>query len=404
MRLLASRIIKRSSARGMPPSPVVLLAVFAAGVDNFVAAPMLLAIGDGFGQGLAVAAGVVAAYAFIYGFFQLVWVYASDRWGRLAIIRVGLALASVATVASAFAPDIASLIVLRGIAGAGFAAVVPSTITYIGDKVPVEKRAGTLSDLVAAYAGGSAAGIVCGGVASDVTSWRVGFAASAAITILALLMQLRYARDPVEAPRALRAFTRSIRITVSATWPRVVALLALFEGAVLIGFLTFFPAAIEEGGASGRVAGLVVALYGVAIVLASRPARRLAAYLPRPVSLAGGILCAGAGLAVAASSTSIPTMAIATVLVSMGFALVHPLIQQWATIVIPSHRATAVGLFATALFVGTAVTTQAVAPLLDTIGFGWVFGAGAVLAGVLAVMLAVAWSHFERATAQDKLP
>jgi hypothetical protein len=96
-----------------------------------------------------VAAGVVAAYTFAYGFLQLVWVYASDRWGRLGIIRVGLALASVATVASAFAPDIASLIVLRGIAGAGFAAVVPSTITYIGDRVPVEKRAGTLSDLVA---------------------------------------------------------------------------------------------------------------------------------------------------------------------------------------------------------------------------------------------------------------
>lgn len=392
-----SRIFRPGSPRGLPPGPVVLLVVFAAGVDNFVAAPMLLAIGDSFGQGLGAAAGVIAAYTFTYGFMQLAWVYASDRFGRLTVVQIGVALAVVLTVASVAAPNLETLIVLRGLAGAAFAAVVPSTITYIGDHVSSERRAGTLSDLVAVYAAGSAAGIVCGGFAADLTSWRVGFGVSALVAGLALIAQLRYARDPAVGGRSLATFAASVRATVAARWPRMMALIALFWGAVLIGFLTFFPAALEDGGASRRAAGLTVALYGVAIAIASRPARRLAGRLPRPVSLALGALVATGGLVAAATSTSIAAIAVATVLVSVGFALAHPLLQQWATIVMPEHRATAVGLFATSLFVGTAVTTQTLAPLASPIGFGWLFAIGAILGGVLTVVLPLTWMRYERA-------
>ena len=119
---------------------------------------MLLAIGEDFNRGLAAAAAVVAAYTFSYGVMQLAWVYASDRFGRLTVVQCGVAIAAALTIASALAPNLATLIVLRGLAGAAFAAVVPSTITYIGDHVPPERRPGTLSDLVAAYACGSAAG------------------------------------------------------------------------------------------------------------------------------------------------------------------------------------------------------------------------------------------------------
>ena len=358
---------------------------------------MLLAIGEDFERGLAVAAAVVAAYTFAYGFMQLAWVYASDRFGRLTVVQCGVALAVVLTIASALAPNLATLIVLRGLAGTAFAAVVPATITYIGDHVPSERRPGTLSDLVVAYASGSAAGIVCGGFAADLASWRVGFAASAAVSASALAIQLRYGRDPAAGSRSFATFVGSVRVTVGSKWPRVVALVALLWGAVMIGFLTFFPAAVEDSGASRRAAGLVVALYGVGIVVASRPARRLDSRLPRAWSLALGALIASAGLVVAAVSPSIAGVAVATVLVSVGFALAHPLIQQWATIVMPSQRATAVGLFATSLFVGTAITTQAVAPLVESIGFSWVFGIGAALGAVVAAVAAFAWTRYERA-------
>lgn len=374
----------------------MLLAVLAAGIDNYVVPPMLLAIADEFDRSLGGVAAVAAAYVFAYGAMQLGWGFASDRIGRLAVIRTGLGIGAVATLGSAFAGDMTLLIVLRGVAGAAFAAVAPSAITYIGDSVAPERRAGTLSDLVAVYSGGVALGIVCGGVASDVASWRVGFLSSAAVAGLALAVQLRYGRDTVAVRRSPMEFARSIGRTIGSTWPRAVALLALFEGAALIGFLTFFPAALEESGVSRRSAGLVVALYGVAIAVVSRPLRRLAGRWRRGVAMAIGMLCGAAALGMAGASQSVVAIGAAAILIATGFALAHPLLQSWATEVRPAERATAVGLFATGLFVGTAITTQLAAPFLPRMGYGWTFAIGAGVALALSGVLAVSWERYEQ--------
>jgi MFS family permease len=389
--------VSAAEARRLPPGRVVLLGPFAAGLDNYVVPPMLLAIAEDFDRSLGAVAGVAAAYVFTYGLMQLGWGFVSDRLGRLAVVRIGLSAGAAATVGAALAGDVAVLLALRAVAGAAFAAVAPSTITYIGDQVPVARRAATLSDLVALYAAGVAGGIVCGGLAADLASWRVGFGISAGVAGVALAAQLRYDRDPVSARRPIRAVAASISRTVRAPWPRAVALLALVEGATLLGFLTFFPAALEDGGLSRRLAGLVVAVYGFGIALASRPARRLVGTWPRSRSLGVGILLGAVALALAAVSQTPASIGVGAVLLAIGFVLAHPLLQTWATEVHPPERATAVGLFATGLFVGTAVTTQAAAPFLSRIGYGWTFAAGSAAAAALAVVLAVARERYERA-------
>jgi predicted MFS family arabinose efflux permease len=291
------------------------------------------------------------------------------------------------------------LLVMRAIAGAAFAAVAPSAITYVGDQVEASRRARTLSDLVAVYAAGVAAGIVCGGTASDLASWRVGFLASAAVTAIALVAQLRYERDPVLVHRPARDYAASIVDALRATWPRAVALLALVEGAALIGFLTFFPAALEESGVSRSRAGLVVAVYGLAIALGSRPAQRFVVGWSNGRIMAFGLLLGAAALAVAASSQTTVGIGSAAVLLAVGFALAHPFLQSWATEVSPHERATAVGLFATGLFVGAAVTTQVAAPFVARVGFGWTFAFGSLLAVGLAFTVAVTRERYEAAQA-----
>lgn len=385
------------AGRRRPPGWALLAPVFSAGIDNYVIPPMLLALGDAFDRPLGDVATVVAAYTFAYGALQLAWGYVSGRLGRLATVRIGLAIAAVATLAGAFVDDLTLLVVLRGIVGGAFAAVTPSTITYIGDHVPVERRTRILSDLTASYAAGVAGGIVLGGVASDLASWRVGLVVSSITTTLALALQLRYPRDAVAEPRTLADFGGSLRRTLGATWPRVLFVLGLLEGASLLGFLTFFPAALEEDGLSRRTAGLVVALYGVTILVASRPVNRLARALAPRVALAGGMLIGALALGIASISHEPVPMGVAAALIAIGFALMHPLMQQWATAVLPAERATAVGVFVTGIFVGTAITTQAASPFLERIGFGWTFLVGASLALALALLVFVAWTRYERA-------
>ena len=57
-------------------------------------------------------------------------------------------------------------------------------------------------------------------------------------------------------------------------WGRLVLLLSLIEGAALLGFLTYLPPLLESGGQSPTAAGLVVALYGIGLLLASRVVKR----------------------------------------------------------------------------------------------------------------------------------
>ncbi|MFN8187299.1 MAG: MFS transporter [Gaiellales bacterium] len=383
----------------LPPTRVVSLAVFAAALDSYLVPPMLLAIAADFDRSLSGVAAVAALYSFAYGLMQLGWGLVSNRLGRLGAVRVGLAIGAVATFTAAFAGDLTLLLVLRAIAGAAFAAVAPSTITFIGDHVEPSRRAATLSDLVAVYSAGVAAGILCGGLASDLATWRVGFLASAAMAALALATQLRYARDPVRERQSPRAYAASISRCLRSTWPRAVALLALVEGAALIGFLTFFPAALEDSGVSRRLAGLVVALYGVAIALGSRPIRRLVTGWPAGRIMALGLLLGALSLAVAAVSQTPVAIGCAAVLLAAGFALAHPLLQAWATEVSTRDRATTVALFATGLFVGTAITTQVAAPFVSRFGFGWTFAFGGVLAAGLALTVAATRARYERAAA-----
>ena len=63
-----------------------------------------------------------------------------------------------------------------------------------------------------------------------------------------------------------------------------------------------------------------------------------------------------------------------------SWAFLHTTLQTWATEMVPAERATAVALFATALFLGSAIGTAAVAPIAEagayTTVFAWAAAAG----------------------------
>src|SRR5215208_7842760 len=98
---------------------------------------MLLTIAAGLGASLAEVATVASAYYLMYGAMQPVWGVLSDRLGRVRVIRLTLAGAAIASVASAVAPSLGALLVARAGAGALFAGVIPTALVYVGDTVPM---------------------------------------------------------------------------------------------------------------------------------------------------------------------------------------------------------------------------------------------------------------------------
>ena len=170
----------------------------------------------------------------------------------------------------------------------------------------------------------------------------------------------------------------------------------MVEGAVILGFLTFLAPSLESVGVSPVVAGLVVGLYGLAVLAWTRAVKRFASRLgPAALILMGGTMLA-LGYASGAWSQSLAGAGVAAVLVGGGFAFMHSTLQTWATEVVPEARATVISLFAAALFAGSGVAAMAAAPLAEAGSFTLLFALAALVAVPLGLFAGLARRRYAR--------
>ncbi len=353
--------------------------------DRFAIGTLLVSLAAGLHVTLGAATAAASGYFLCYGLSQPLWGLLSDRLGRVRTMRVALSLAAVGAVASAVVPALPLLVVARAGTGACMAAVVPAGLVYVGDAVPIDRRQRTLTDLNAATAGGITAATGLGGVLAASLSWRVAFLLPGLVAA-ALVVVLRRLPEP---PRSALA-QGGVPTVLRAPWGRRVLLLALVEGAALLGLLTYFAPSLQSNGWSPRTAGAVVALYGVGLFAASRVVKRVAVRTRPQVFL--GLGAAGLTLAYAAVALSRSGWVVggAALLVGAAWAAMHSTMQTWATEAVPQARASMVSLFAGMLFVGSGVATALLAPFADAERWLPLFGAGSVVVagfGVAAVLV-----------------
>ncbi|WP_326693654.1 MFS transporter [Streptomyces sp. NBC_01766] len=349
-------------ASALPAASLRLLraAGFASNFDRFCITPMLLLIGSQLGVSLPTVMLAASGYFLFYGLMQPVWGLASDRMGRVAVMRFSLAGAAVAALCSVIAPNAPTLIVARAAAGAFFAASIAASITYVGDTVPAAVRQRPLSELMTAFALGTAVATVVAGALAHYVSWRLVFALPGLFAAY-LAMALRRLPEPVREPAG--SMLAPIRVVLRSRWQWFVMAIAMLEGAVLLGFLTYLAPALEAQGASATLAGAVSALYGVGSMSAAQMVKRLVGrWTPTWLIVTGGVQMALA-FGLAATSRSVPALVVTALLLGGGWSFMHSTIQSWATGLSPTARATGVAMFGLALYVGSALaSTLAAAP------------------------------------------
>ncbi len=370
------------------------LAALTSTCDRFSIAPLLVVIGISLQASLAAVAAVASGYFLAYGLMQPVWGMISDRIGRVRVMRLALLGATLAGVGSALAPNLLTLGITRVLAGGCFAALIPSTLVYVGDMWPAAVRQRPLSDVLAASSLGVAAATAGAGLLADLTGWRAVpavTATAAAVLWFALARLPEPDREPVTGSPL-----RSIGRVLGARWGRLVLALVFVEGALVLGVVTFLAPSVQALGLSAGPAGLVAAAFGVGALAWSRLVRLLVGRVP-PAGLAaigGGFLVIG--WAVPAVLVNVLTVIVAGLCAGGCWAFLHSTLQTWATEVVPGERATAVALFATGLFLGSAAGTALVAPLAEAGAFGTVFRLALLAAVPLAVLAAVARGRYAR--------
>jgi predicted MFS family arabinose efflux permease len=380
----------RASRESSGGPRLLQLAAFFSSFDRFVVAPMLVTIAASLQVSLTEVAATASLYYLFYGLMQPVWGMVSDRLGRVRVMRLSLLGVAVAGVLSALAPNLTVLIAARAFAGGLFAAVIPASLVYIGETVGMGSRQKALADLMAASAVGTALATVLGGVAAYLDGWRIAFAAPALAGAALAVMLLRLP-EPKAFSEQKRAgpLVQAGRVLVQP-WALVVVVIALVEGAVILGFLTFLAPSLESVGFSPAVAGMAVGLYGLAVLGWTRAVKLVANHLGASALILIGASMLMLGYASGAVGPSLASVSAAAVLVGGGFAFMHSTLQTWATEVVPEARATVISLFAAALFAGSAVATMAAAPLAETGSFNVLFALGAMAAVPLGLFAGLA--------------
>lgn len=270
---------------------LLYLGAFLSYGDRFAIPPLLVSIARDLGESLAAVTAVATLYFFFYGVMQPVYGVLSDRFGRVRVMRAALIGMGVANLAAASSPGLGYLVAGKAVAAGFTAAILPTSLVYVGDRVRFSLRQRVIANVLAAGAVGTVVAIAAAGWLGRFASWRLAFVIPAA---LALGLSARFGRLPesLSGQRGAGPLTQA-RLVLRHPWAAFLILLAFAEGAVMLAFLTFLPPALEATGQSAAVAGVVVATYGVAAFAGLQSVKRLVtntSISPAQLIASGGVL------------------------------------------------------------------------------------------------------------------
>ena len=170
---------------------IAVLASFVAFLDGTVVNVALPAIVDELGGGIVTQQWTVDAYLITLGALILVAGSLSDAFGRIRILRIGLVLFGIASVAIAASPDPLFLVLARGLQGIAGALLVPSSLALITSTFDGKARGRAIGIWTGLTSVAMILGPLIGGVFVDLLSWRLAFLINVVPIALTLVLLAR---------------------------------------------------------------------------------------------------------------------------------------------------------------------------------------------------------------------
>lgn len=361
-------------------------AAFASTGSARIADPLLPLLAAEFGLSLGHAAWAVSCFALAYGLALFVIGPLGDRYGKYRVINFAVLASILGGLLTVLAPSFGWLVAGRVLTGLTAAASIPLAMAWIGDKVPYEQRQPVLAFFLTGQLVGMVGGQLFGGLLADITGWRGAFwfmLITYIVVGLLLLRERRRSPDLDTHPHAAAVTGtqwQRFAAVVGGAWARAVLLTVKLEGLFVFGGLAMIPSYLHHRfGISLTLAGGCVALFGVGGFLYTSSARKLLGLLGERGLAGGGGVLLGMSFLILALAPHWAWAAPAACGIGLGYYMLHNTLQTNATQMSPTQRGTAVGLFATSLFMGQTLGVWLASSTADRIGFVWVFSAAALL-------------------------
>jgi YNFM family putative membrane transporter len=177
-----------------------------------------------------------------------------------------------------------------------------------------------------------------------------------------------------------------VRAVLARPWARTVLFTASVEGFAIYGPFVFIAADLHERfGMSLTAAGGTIAFFGAGGVIYALASGRLVSRLrERGLALVAGVALLAAYVLFAfapAAWMAVP----ASLLLGLGFYMLHNTLQVNATQMAPEARGVGMALFATCFFTGQSIGVAAAALVVDAFGARPAF----IASGIILLMLAL---------------
>ncbi|MCY3504903.1 MAG: MFS transporter [Chloroflexi bacterium] len=218
----------------------VALAAMLTPLNSTMLAVGLPSIRSHFDVGVGEMTLLISVYLVAVAAMQPVSGRLGDAYGSIRMMMVGLVLLIAISAVSALATNLPMLILMRGLQGAATALVLPNGIAVLRKRTPSARLGTVLGMNGAALSIAAATGPVIGGALLLAGDWRLLFLVNVPLSVVAIAFLLRLKPDEGHGRETLHIDT-----------PSLLALVAVFGSAVLIGSATRVenPAFLIAGGA-----------------------------------------------------------------------------------------------------------------------------------------------------------
>jgi MFS family permease len=233
---------------------------------------------EDFGSGVVELGFITMGFALAQFVLSPVLGSLGDRIGRRPIVLLALGGYAAVNIGFLFAPDTATLMVLRCLEGGVTAGLLPAAQATVGDIVPAERRAQGVSMVMAGYGFGFILGPFIGGLLFDMWGYAAPFIASSSMGLIGLVFawimvpetgtRFAHSQKKVKTPQSGHAaFSMGYLPKPLVTF--VVLMLASFVLTFAFAFIS--PVMVfyvyNDLSFSATQFGLLVGVYGLAAVL-----------------------------------------------------------------------------------------------------------------------------------------
>ncbi|MFM9969722.1 MAG: MFS transporter [Burkholderiales bacterium] len=370
---------------------LVLLSVTGAvtGMATRAVEPMLPALSTEFGVSVPVAAYIITVFALAYAVGQCIFGPLGDRFGKLLVSTITLALSSLVLLGCATATGLVPLALWRATAGVVTSASFVLGMAFIGDTVPMAQRQTAVAHYVIGNVLGHAFGPLVAGLVADAFGWRATFALHGLTYGLMALAYIALTRKLWRSERRTPGSINPIK-RYAEVWKiyeaRKVSLTAAVEAFFFFGAFAFVgPLLKERFDLPLTLIGLSLAGFGLGGLMFNMSIRFFVRWNnPGAQTFAGGLLCGAMYIAIALLPVW-QMSALCMLGVGFGFYMMHNILQIRGTEAAPQSRGVGLALFGISWTSGQGLGVFAMGAGVSVFGFApmiALFGLGFALLGL----------------------